>query len=268
MIRTPAVAHRFYPGDPEVLRRHLQALVPAGPDNETRRKALAIISPHAGYVYSGAIAGETIAAVRIPETVVILGPNHHGLGGPAAVMAHGLWKMPIGEAAIDEAVAARLLACCPLLTEDEEAHRREHSLEVQVPFLQYLRPGVNIVPIVLSFLPLEDCLVLGACIAKALAATDTMLLASSDMTHYEPRSSASAKDRLAIRQIVAMDPAGLYQTVVGGRISMCGIIPATVTLSAAMARGAKRATLIRYGDSGDTSGDTEQVVGYAGFVID
>ncbi|MEW6428400.1 MAG: AmmeMemoRadiSam system protein B [Thermodesulfobacteriota bacterium] len=268
MLRTPAVAHQFYPGDGAALRKQLQTLIPPGPDNEARPAARALVSPHAGYIYSGAIAGETIGAVRIPATVVILGPNHHGIGSPAAVMARGAWLMPMGEVTIDEETATGLLASCPLLAEDESAHRREHSLEVQVPFLQYLRPDVRIVPVVLSHLCLDDCLDLGACIGKALAGSDTLLLASSDMTHYESRSAAGAKDRLAMERIVAMDPAGLYRTVLSQRISMCGIIPATIALAAALAMGAGRATLVRYGDSGEASGDTRQVVGYAGFVID
>lgn len=271
MRRMPAVADQFYPGEPEALRRLLHKLIPGGPEPAPAAKAL--VMPHAGYVYSGGVAGETVSRAAIPEEVVILGPNHHGLGAEVAVMAQGSWLMPLGEVAINAELARLLLAHCPAVTADPAAHRQEHSLEVQVPFLQMRQPKLEIVPLVISQLSLPRCLEIGRGIAAAIEeysreyARPVLLVASTDMTHYQSRSQATAQDRLAIERVLALDPEGLYRTVREHRISMCGIIPTVITLAAALALGAVRAELIRYTDSGEASGDTSQVVGYAGFVI-
>lgn len=268
MMRQPAVAHQFYPGDRDSLIHSLQGLVPhLQPDQQ--KKGIAVISPHAGYIYSGAIAGETLAATQIPETVIIMGPNHHGRGSSVALMAEGQWQMPMGIVSIDDATSNAILTHCPLVKADSQAHRFEHSLEVQVPFLQYLQPDIKIVPLTLSYISLEECLQLGTCLTKVIKESDRdiLLLASSDMTHYESRQAATQKDRMAIDRIIALDPVGLYETVISNKISMCGIIPATISLAAAVDLGAEQATLIRYTDSGDASGDTTQVVGYAGIII-
>jgi len=265
-LRRPAVAGQFYPADPQELRAVIKEFTPA--DGEERVPALAVISPHAGYVYSGRVAAETFARVMIPETVIILGPNHHGLGDRLAVMASGRWQIPGAELAIDHTLASRLLAESALFTNDLRAHTHEHSLEVQAPFLHY-HGAKSIVPICLSFLPYELCRQAGEALARAIhsAGRPILLVASSDMTHYESRSSATRKDQLALEQILALDPEGLYRTVVDSRISMCGIIPTTIALVAAKLLGATRADLIRYTDSGEVSGDTRQVVGYAGLII-
>lgn len=271
MRRMPAVADQFYPGDPESLRRLLKRLIPS--DGEEAAPARALVMPHAGYVYSGAVAGETVSRAAIPEAVVILGPNHHGLGTPAAIMAKGSWRMPLGEVAINSDLAALILRHCPAITDDATAHRLEHSLEVQVPFLQMRQPRLQIAPIVISHLSLPRCLEIGQCLAVAIQEYEqqhqrpVLLVASTDMTHYQSRGQATAQDRLAIAQVLALDPAGLYRTVQEQRISMCGVLPTVITLAAAIALGAGRAELVRYTDSGETSGDTNQVVGYAGFVI-
>jgi len=266
MIRYPAVAGQFYPGTPQALQSTLAALIPAVSAPVT---AKAVISPHAGYIYSGAVAGETFARVKIPDEVVILGVNHHGLGPDIAVYASGSWMTPLGEVPIAEELARNILEYAPLATRDEAAHRLEHSLEVQVPFLQYRNPQLAIVPIMLSFIDLNSCLVLAKTLARAIQdqGRPVLLVASTDMTHYENRQVATVKDRAAIERILDLDPEGLYQVVVGNRISMCGVIPTTVTLAAARELGATSAELVRYTDSGEASGDTSQVVGYAGFVI-
>ncbi len=270
MLRMPAVADQFYPGEPETLRRLLHKLIPAGP----APAAKALVMPHAGYVYSGGVAGETVSRAAIPEAVIILGPNHHGLGAEAAIMAQGSWLMPLGEVPINADLARLLLAHCPVATDDPAAHRREHSLEVQVPFLQMRQPKLEIVPLVLSHLALPQCLEIGRGIAAAIReyantyARPALLVASTDMTHYQSRQQATAQDRLAIERVLALDPEGLYHTVREHRISMCGFIPTVITLAATLALGSARAELVRYTDSGEASGDTSQVVGYAGFVID
>ena len=266
MQRTPAVAHQFYPGDAATLTRMLRELVPA---EGRKKKAIAVVCPHAGYVYSGRVAGETMARVEIPTDVLVMGPNHHGMGAEVALMAEGDWEMPMGSVPINTELAQLLLAQSDEIAADTVAHRYEHSLEVQVPFLQYLQPKLRLTPLVVSHLAFATCQRVGKAIAAAIRAygKPVLMVASTDMTHYESRVAAEAKDRKAIERVMALDPEGLYSTVLGNRISMCGIMPTTITLIAALELGATKAKLVRYTDSGETSGDTDQVVGYAGFVV-
>ena len=266
MNRSPAVAGQFYPDNAQSLRRLIQSYCPIV---DEKIAALGIMVPHAGYVYSGAIAGAAFARVRIPSKVILLGPNHHGLGARAALFPSGNWQTPLGAVAIDEDLAGELLTACPLLSEDPRAHLTEHSLEVQVPFLQVLAPDCRIVPLCLGHLSLAELLELGAALARVLAAHsgEVLMIASSDMTHYEPGAVAREKDEGALQRIIALDPAGLYRTVRDGRISMCGVLPTVAMLEAARLAGASRATLIRYGNSGDITGDQSSVVGYAGVVL-
>ncbi len=267
MRRQPAVAHQFYPGDPDTLARTVRELMPEG--QAVAEKARAVISPHAGYIYSGGVAGATMAQVTVPDTVIIMGPNHHGLGARVAVMTSGTWVMPMGEVEIDSGLAMRLCQGSDLVTDDNLAHRHEHSLEVQVPFLQARNPGLRIVPLVLSRLSLNECLELGMILARAIndSGKEVLIVASSDMTHYEPREQATAKDKLALARVLDLDPQGLFITVVENRITMCGVIPVTATLAAARELGCTKARLIEYSDSGETSGDTGSVVGYAGIIV-
>jgi AmmeMemoRadiSam system protein B len=266
-MRSPVVADRFYPGSPSELRDTLHHLVPDVPA-EQKQQALAAISPHAGYVYSGGVAGETIGRIQVPGTVVILGPNHHGHGDALALGTED-WQMPLGDVPIDRELARQILDSSRVITEDLTAHAYEHSLEVQVPFLQYCNSAVKIVPIVVSHVPYAVCVEAADNLASAIRnySRPVMLLASTDMTHYESRREAGRKDHQALERIEAMDPRGLYDTVIGSRISMCGIMPTTITLLAAISLGAKEARLVRYTDSGEASGDTAQVVGYAGMII-
>lgn len=268
MIRQPSVADRFYPGSKNELTRTVKELLPPT-SAKTRPKAIAAVSPHAGYIYSGAVAAETLGAIQIPPTVVILGLNHHGRGAPVA-LSLATWDMPMGPVTVNTELSELLL-----LTEgrpivhDEVAHRFEHSVEVQIPFLQALQPDLAIVPIVLSRITYYLCEQIGAALAKAIqtVSDEILIVASSDMTHYESRESASLKDKQALRQIEHLNPRGLYDVVHAGRISMCGVIPVTVAMIAAKTLGATSARVIRYTDSGEVSGDTTQVVGYAGIVI-
>lgn len=266
MLRTAAVADRFYPGDQQSLQEMLKTMVP---DAETARPALAVVMPHAGYLFSGPVAGATVATAQIPPEVIILGPNHHGLGAGAAVMDQGAWEMPWGTVPINASLAASVLAHCPDFQADELAHRREHSLEVLVPFLHYRQPELEIVPVCLARSDYQFCQRAGAGLAAAIKAwpRPVLLAASTDMSHFESRQAATTKDNLAIERIQDLDPAGLYQTVAEQRISMCGVIPTVISLIAALQLGARQAELIRYSDSGEASGDTAQVVGYAGLVI-
>jgi MEMO1 family protein len=266
MARSPAVADRFYPGNHAALTREVKNLIGTTPAD--RQKALAVISPHAGYMYSGAVAAETLRQVLVPETVIILGPNHHGRGAEIA-LSTSTWTMPMGDVPIDMDLATKILAGSPLIKEDEIAHRFEHSLEVQVPFLQEIQQNLSIVPLVISHISYTMC----ERVAKALSESikesgkEVLIVASSDMTHYESRKVATHKDALALDRLLCLDPEGLYQIVIDERISMCGFIPATIALLASIQCGAQAARLVRYTDSGEVSGDLDQVVGYAGVII-
>jgi MEMO1 family protein len=268
VIRRPAVAGYFYPEEPSVLLRELNRCL----SNETskKQKAVAVVVPHAGYKYSGAVAGEVYGRVEIPERLVVLSPNHTGEGLPYALMPEGEWLTPLGPARIDAELAARFQKNCPLLRNDAAAHRAEHSLEVQIPFLQRLKDKFLFVPLTLSYIPYERCEEVGLALAKTIreAKEPVLIVSSSDMNHYEDQATTETKDFLAIREIEALDPQGLYETVRGEKISMCGIIPTTVALVAARELGAKKAQLIKHATSGDVTGDYKAVVGYAGLIIE
>ncbi len=266
MIRSPAVAGQFYPASSRELDREVRRLTPDIPD---KIRAKGIIVPHAGYIYSGAVAGEVFSSVEIPDRNIIFCPNHSGIGAEAAIVSRGAWKMPWGEVPIDEELAGRLLAASLLLTDDPLAHSREHSLEVQLPFLRRFRESFRFVPIALGRLSPADCRSLGETVANVLRddPAPPLLIASSDMTHYESDAAARKKDEKAIARILELDPEGLYRTVRSERITMCGVIPAMVVLFAALSLGATEARLIQYATSGDVSGDRSQVVGYAGLAI-
>ena len=206
----PAVSGQFYPGTASGLSRALLALTR---EVEAPESAIGVVAPHAGYVYSGAVAGEVFSSVRVPGTAVIFCPNHTGIGEDAAIMSHGAWRMPWGDVPIDEDLAARLETACPLLREDASAHSREHAIEVQLPFLHRFRPDVRIVPVALGRLSLEECREIGEDVADAIAgdAERPLLVASSDMSHYVPDAVARKKDQMAIDRMLALDPEGLYR---------------------------------------------------------
>jgi MEMO1 family protein len=263
MDREPAVAGRFYAGEPGALLRDVDRFLAA--DGE-KAAAKGVVVPHAGYVYSGAIAGAVYARVDVPARVVLLGPNHTGLGRPAALWPGGAWRLPAGDVPVDGPLTEALSAA-PLVERDRDAHLHEHALEVQVPFLSRARPGVSIAALCLSHLRFADCEAIGHAVARAAADAGALVVASSDMSHYISAAAARQKDHLAIERILALDPKGLYDVVHRESISMCGIIPATVMLVAAKDLGATRAELVRYGNSGDVNGETRQVVGYAGIIV-
>lgn len=266
-MRQPAVADRFYPGSPAALSRTIAELSSAS-ENTPRTKALAIVAPHAGYVYSGALAAETFASVEIPETVIILGPNHQGRGAPVSLSTE-TWEMPFGQVPPDLEFAKRLLAASDHIKIDETAHQSEHSLEVQVPFLQQHQKNLHLVPLVIAHLAYPLCEEIATALATTIKKSnrDILIVASSDMSHYEPRRISEKKDRSALACIEQLDPQALFQTVHDNRISMCGVIPVVIAMLAAKACGAEKSALVGYTDSGYTSGDTDQVVGYAGVVI-
>ncbi len=264
MLRQPAVAGHFYPGTAEALRRQVEKfIIPA-----EKVRALGIMSPHAGLIYSGAVAGAVYSSIDLPDTFVLIGPNHTGLGAPVSIMCEGRWKTPLGAVDIDEPLARSILSKSPRIQEDSLAHLREHSLEVQLPFIQHFKESFKIVPIQMLDTRLETCLEVGRAVADAIAEIrNALIVASSDMSHYERAAAAKEKDYKAIRHILALDPEGLYRTVKNQGITMCGYGPAAAMLAASKILGASEAKLVKYANSGDVSGDYEQVVGYAGIII-
>ncbi len=267
MTRRAAFAGSFYPGNPDDLRGMLAELLPRA--GGRRERALGVMVPHAGYIYSGRVAGETYAAVEPPRSAVLVGPSHHGGCAPAAVMSSGEWATPLGVSPVDGELAAALRASSGLLTEDPAAHSAEHSLEVQLPFLQAVTPGIPIVPILLSLPDLDSLRELGRAIGGVLKPRDPrpLVVASSDMNHFEPHKETIAKDRYALDALLALDEAAMWGAVRRHRISMCGAMAAVVMLAAAKVMGASRATLVAHTTSGPVSGDMERTVGYAGVVI-
>ena len=266
MVREPAVAGRFYPADPARLRADVNSYLSP---SRNRVKAIGCIAPHAGYMYSGPVAGAVFAAVEIPERCVVLCPNHTGRGHPLAIMTEGKWRTPLGELPIDSKLANALLDSFAALAEDSAAHRSEHAIEVELPFLQTIRPDLHMVPIAVGtgrLLLLEH---LGQALASVIQSSEEeiLIVASSDMNHYEDDKTTRVKDRKAIDKILALDPQGLYDTIMNESISMCGFGPAVGMLTAAKLLGAKKAELVQYATSGDTSGDKDMVVGYAGIVV-
>jgi AmmeMemoRadiSam system protein B len=265
IVRRPAVAGQFYPGDPKTLEREVSSFL----KEEKKTGALGVLAPHAGYMYSGRVAGAVYSKVNIPRDVVIIGPNHTGIGEPEAIMLSGTWQMPGGNVEISSTLAESIEEGSRYLKDDPLSHRSEHSLEVQIPFLQHFRKDLRIVPIAMMSLDYGICLDVGHAIAKAIKEFNepVLIVASSDMTHYESHVSASEKDKKAIDRILALDPEGLLKTVRDVRISMCGVIPATIMLIACRELGAREASLVEYATSGEVSGDYDYVVGYAGMII-
>jgi len=266
MIRRPVVAGQFYPQTETSLRKILSGLIE--PVSE-KQNAIGIIMPHAGYVYSGHVAGLTISKVDIKKTVIILGTNHTGAGERFSIMTNGSWATPLGDVKIDTEIAESILKESPLLKEDTLAHMYEHSIEVELPFLQYLENDVKIVPIVIAQAKLSEYQKLGEDIAGGFkkVGRSGLFMASTDMTHYESKESAEQKDRFAIDAILALNEEKLFQAVKENDISMCGLAPTCVLLSLCKNMGATKAGLVKYQTSGDTSGDYSSVVGYAGMII-
>ncbi len=265
-VRKAAVAGMFYPDSPEELARTVTTATPPAAE---KVRALACMVPHAGYIFSGAVAGAVFARLQLPECFVILCPNHTGQGQPLAIMSRGKWETPLGLVPVDAALATALLRACPHLQEDAAAHRREHAIEVQLPFLQLAAPGFSFVPIALGTSHFEVLHGLGEALAEVLKREQrsVLILASSDMNHYESDEVTRLKDRAALEPILALDAQGLYDVVFRKRISMCGFGPAVATLTAARSLGAASAQLVRYATSAEVSGDCERVVGYAGVII-
>jgi MEMO1 family protein len=263
--RHPAVAGKFYPERGSDLSFAVNSFLVSLP----RLRAIACIAPHAGYMYSGHVAGAVFSTIETPSQVIVLCPNHTGLGQPLSIMSTGEWMTPLGQVPVAAELALQMKQHFPPLTEDMEAHRAEHAIEVELPFLQVLRPNVSIVPIALGTRNYEVLHALGIAIAEVIVQQrePVLIIASSDMNHYESEEITRVKDPKAIDRILALDPEGLFRVVIKEDISMCGLGPAVSALSAALKLGASKAELIRYATSADVSRDRDFVVGYAGITI-
>lgn len=274
-VRQPAVAGAFYAGDRDSLTRQLawcfthqvgpgaMPAVAGTPLSGT----VGYVVPHAGYVYSGPFAAHAYAAMAkrgAPDVVVIMGPNHHGVGPGLALSSHARWRTPLGEVEVEEALARKLAGLVRALQPDDAAHRWEHSLEVQVPFLQLVfGDQVRILPIAMADQDIETSLALGRALAEALAGRSAAIIASSDFSHYLPDRLARAIDRHALDAIEALDAPGLARAVQQHNISMCGPGPVMAMMECLRILGAKAGRVLAYGTSGDTSGDRSSVVAYA-----
>jgi hypothetical protein len=268
MLRLPAVAGRFYPSNPE----KLSALVRQHSGSDAARalvSAKACLVPHAGYVYSGHVAGAVLGRIALPKKIIILGVRHSPPGEPLAILTSGAWRTPLGDAPIDEGLGQTLAKACPLLREDSLAHAAEHSLEVQVPFLQVLAQGFAFVPVALGTVRFESLVSVGEALARVLteAKEDVLLLTTSDLNHYEDDATTHVKDHKAIEKLLAMDPRGLYDVCRNEEISMCGLGPAVAMLTALNGLGVKKSELVKYATSGDIFGERDAVVGYAGMIF-
>ncbi|MFH1664650.1 MAG: AmmeMemoRadiSam system protein B [Candidatus Omnitrophota bacterium] len=265
MVRKPAVSGQFYPDDKSRLLKDLEKMVP---DSEHKVNAIGAVVPHAGYVYSGGVAGEVYARLKPKKTYIILSPNHTGCGTRFAALDED-WRTPLGSIGADKELLEAMMQNTDLIEIDPAAHMFEHSVEVQLPFIQMISRDASIVPITIRYGDMSEYEEVSGAIVSAVEGTgrDVTIVASSDMTHYEPRESAAEKDQMAIRKIIGLDPKGLLTIVREKDISMCGYIPVVIMLMCAVKMKAKKAELVKYADSGDVTGDTEQVVGYAGIIV-
>lgn len=269
MIRKPVVAGKFYSANKDALRKELSSFMPK---NAKAAKALACVMPHAGYMYSGMVATETAANIAIPENIILIGPNHTGTGETFSIISEGEWQTPFGSVKIHTQIADSLKKNCSLIKEDASAHAQEHSLEVELPILQFVRNApFRFVP--LSVMPANKTAYQS--IAQAIASTitalsirdTTLIVASSDMTHYESQESAKKKDNAAIEAMLKLDETLFLERITQYNITMCGYIPAVIAIMASKLLGASKAELVCYQTSGDVTGDFDAVVGYAGIII-
>lgn len=267
--RRQAVAGSFYPADPVVLRTLVADCLMDVPAESRRCKA--VIVPHAGLIYSGKCAGAVFGRVAAPRTTVIVAPNHTGAGRSpgASLWRRGVFETPLGDVTIDAVFSAELENVTDLVVHDPSAHRREHAIEVELPFLRVLAPEATIVPIVLAWDEWPTCERLAAALARVIedAPSGVLLVASSDMTHYESAARAKKKDGLALDAIARLDGRALLEVCHREEVTMCGRAPAAVVVEAARLLGATKADVVDYRHSGLVSGDHDSVVAYAGVVI-
>ncbi len=270
-IRKAVVAGQFYPSSKENIINLIEGIIDKKAQISGISSCLACMLPHAGYAYSGRVAMETVSRIRIRRKIILLGPNHTGYGPQFSLMGEGVWKTPLGEIKINTDLAREMLRGSKYFKDDYLAHAYEHSLEVELPILQYFNPDFEIVPVTILSQDKTALKEAGREIREAIETSgnpeEVMLIASSDMTHYEPQKVAEYKDKEAIQAILDLDEDRLFDIVKKMNITMCGLGPVITMLSAVKLLGAKSAKLVRYETSGLASGDYEKVVGYAGIII-
>ena len=274
-IRHPSQAGAFYAGTAQSLKAQIAGCFTHrfGPGKLPKvvedglRSVVGLICPHAGYMYSGPVAAHAYYSLAVdgkPDVVVIFGPNHTGRGSALALMNEGVWQTPLGDVEIDNLTAKQIADESHIVDIDDSAHTFEHSIEVQLPFLQYLYGSAfKFVPICFLMQDLESSREVGRAVAKALSGKNSLIIASTDMTHYEPHEQAQRKDKMAIDAVAKMDEELYYSTVESQNISTCGYGPTVAVITAAKLSGAKRAQLLCYKTSGDVISDFSSVVGYA-----
>lgn len=265
--RKSSVAGYFYPGGRDSLKKILGSITSPG---EEKADAIGVVSPHAGFQYSGRVAGAVFSSVRIPKNIILIGPSHRYGSSGYVLMKKGEWETPLGDVPVNTVLADSLMERFPRFIDDKDIHKAEHSLEVQLPFIQYLASDVTIVPICIAIHASYNLLQnMGEAVASAVDEypESVLLVASTDMSHYVPEEEARKKDFMAIEKILRLDARGLYETVIAEDISMCGFQPTVAAIAASKELGASHAELIKYQTSGDVSGDYNEVVGYAGLRI-
>ncbi len=270
--RKPAVAGLFYPSSPEDLRKKIEScfLHPLGPGSlpplKEEKNVIATINPHAGYDYSGPVAAHSfleLSSLKRTDLFVIIGPNHYGYGSGVAAPLSDEWETPLGVVEVDVRLARKLMISSKMVDMDDAAHWREHSLEVQIPFLQYsIDHSFKVLPISMALQDINTALELGDVLAKLLRDRNVALIASTDFTHYEPHEEAKRKDSEAIKAILSLDISELYRVIEKYDISMCGYGPVAAVMVAVKQLGARSAKLLKYATSGDVTGDLSTVVGY------
>lgn len=266
MIREPVVSGQFYPGTKEDL---LMAIKELDPKEAAKISARGVVLPHAGYMCSGKVAVTTVSKIQPRPSVIILGPNHHGMGQDFALWGRGEWRTPLGKVQIDQDLAQKILKQDSYIQEDYLAHKFEHSIEVELPILQYFFGDFKFVPIACAMASLKEYRQVASQIYEAIKGIkeDVLLVASTDFTHYEPDSSARTKDRQAIESIIELNEEDLLGRVKDKNITMCGFGAVSVLLSCVKKLGARKAQVALYQTSGDTVGDYTSVVGYGGIII-
>lgn len=266
VIRRPFVAGQFYEKKPALLVKEIQRYVT---DDKNKVEAKAIVAPHAGYIFSGAVAGAVYSKILFPDTFIILSPNHTGLGSPVSVFSEGIWDIPLRNFEVDEDMAKDITHKSAFTKADFNAHLYEHSIEVHLPFIAYFSKTVKIVPITIMKLSLKECITLGKDIASVIVESGkrVTVVASSDMSHYVTDEVARHLDNSAIQEMLRLDEKGLYNVVSEKKISMCGVIPVTTAIVCAKELGAQSSTLVKYATSAEVSGDFKHVVGYAGLIM-
>jgi AmmeMemoRadiSam system protein B len=266
MIRKAVAAGRYYPESASEIREMMATFVDK---TATKEAVIGLLMPHAGYPYSGPVAGATISRVSLTDSFIIIGPSHTGMGKPFGIMTEGKWQTPLGEVEIDSVLGKKLLDSSKYLEEDDEAHLYEHCIEVQLPFLQYIKPDFKLVPIVFGYPDGAIYKEIGHEIARVIKelGKEVVIIASSDMSHYEPQPLTQEKDSQAIEAMLKLDEDELSSRVAELNITMCGYAPAVSLIVAAKELGATSAELVKYQTSGDVTGDYSAVVGYAGIII-